>query len=160
MPNAKEEIWNKYVSLNMHFKFNYMKSKEGKLDRHKVAACYLIAISSVKPMRFVGNVQENARSIYFVLNEMLVIIAALSLLRAFVIAAIHENVRLDEDRKKELVSKFEGGILLPTEDFVNHSEYINNFASEIHYTTAEGKINILSVFHELHLLEVITYLGK
>lgn len=45
IPNIKEEIWKKYVSLNNYCKTNYMKSAEGKIDRHKVAACYMISIA-------------------------------------------------------------------------------------------------------------------
>lgn len=160
IPNAKEEIWEKYCSLNKYCKMNYMKSPEGKIDRHKVAACYLIAISSVKPMRFVERSQNFDKSIYFVLNERLSITVAFSLLRAFTIAAIYDNEKVEEDVKNVLVAKFEDGILIPDKNLINHGVYVDNFASEIHYAVSEGNINILSIAHELFLLEVITRIGK
>lgn len=43
-PNAQEEIWQKYVALNQKCKQTYMKDVSKLLDRHKVAACYMIAI--------------------------------------------------------------------------------------------------------------------
>lgn len=160
IPNAKEEIWEKYRLLNHYCKVNYMKSPDGKIDRHKVAACYLIAISSVKPMRFVKNIQNEDKSIYFVLNERLSITVALSLIRAFAIAAIYDNEKIGEEDKDKIVSRFKEGIFIPKEELVNHGEYINNFASEIHFAIEEGNISILSIAHELYLLEVITHMSK
>lgn len=156
IPNAKEEIWEKYNSLNKYCKVNYMKSPDGKIDRHKVAACYLIAISSVKPMRFVRKIQNSDKTLYFSLNEMLSITVALSLLRAFVISSVIGNEKMSQKEKKEMLSKFDNGILIPDENYINHGRYIDNFASEIHYAVDEGNVNILSIAHELYLLEVIT----
>lgn len=56
IPNLKEEIWQKYVSLNNYCRQNYMMPTVEKLDRHKVAACYMIAIATLKPMRFVEKI--------------------------------------------------------------------------------------------------------
>lgn len=154
IPNVKEEIWEKYVSLNTYCKNNYMKSAEGKIDRHKVAACYMIAIAILRPMRFVAKVDN--KGVPLAINETLAITVGLSLIRAFAIAVIRENEHIPPKEADMLVAKFKDGIKVPEGHLVNHGVYLDNYANEIYYTASEGKINILSLAHELYLLEVIT----
>lgn len=154
IPNVKEEIWGKYVSLNTFCKTNYMKSPKDKIDRHKVAACYMIAIAMLRPMRFVEKVDN--QEVPLAINETLAITVGLSLVRAFAIASIRENENINQDDADALVAKFENGIKVPEERLVNHGVYLDNYANEIHFATSEGKVCILSLAHELYLLEVIT----
>lgn len=154
IPDMKEEIWEKYVSLNTYCKVNYMKFPEGRIDRHKVAACYMIAIALVKPMRFVEKIDH--RKVPLAINETLAITIGLSLVRAFAVAAIRENKDISEEDADALAAKFEDGIKVPEGQLVNHGVYLDNYANEIHFAAAEGKICILSLAHELYLLEVIT----
>lgn len=155
IPNVKEEIWEKYTLLNNYCKSNYMVSYEGKIDRHKVAACYMIAIATLRPMRFVGKI-DNSDDIHLAINETLAITVGLSLVRAFAIAAIRESKDINKQEADTLVFKFENGIKLPEGQLVNHGVYLDNYANEIYFATMEGKICILSLAHELYLLEVIT----
>ena len=154
IPNWQEEVWECYVRLNQYCKVNYMKSSSGKIDRHKVAACYMIAISTVKPLRF-----EKKDDKYYALNESLAITVGLSLIRAFVIAAVKDNKNISQKDADKIIAKFENGIKVPDGDLVNHGRYLDNFASEIYFGVAEGSINLLSVAHELYLLEVLTRLS-
>ncbi len=154
IPNVKEEIWEKYVALNAYCKINYMKSPEGKIDRHKVAACYMIAIAMIRPMRFVKKIDN--REVPLAINEILAITVGLSLVRAFAIAAIRENKNISTEDADGLVAKFDDGIKVPEGHLVNHGNYLDNYANEIYFATSEGKICILSLAHELYLLEVIT----
>lgn len=154
IPNVKEEIWDKYVALNTYCKNNYMKSSEGKIDRHKVAACYMIAIAMLRPMRFVEKINNNEVSL--AINETLAITVGLSLVRAFAIAAITENEKISKEEADTLVAKFEDGIKVPEGHLVNHGVYLDNYANEIYFVASEGKMCILSLAHELYLLEVIT----
>lgn len=149
IPNWKEEIWDKYVQLNRYCKDNYMQEAMGKIDRHKVAACYIIAIASVKPMRFIKKHEK-----YIAVNESLAITVGFSILRAFFLAMVDEKKSGEE--RKILISKFDKGIKVPDNSLVNHGQYLDNFASELYFAISEGNINILSVAHELYLLEVIT----
>lgn len=93
IPNWKEEIWDKYVQLNRYCKDNYMQEAMGKIDRHKVAACYIIAIASVKPMRFIKKHEK-----YIAVNESLAITVGFSILRAFFLAMVDEK-KSGEERK-------------------------------------------------------------
>ena len=80
------------------------------------------------------------------------------MLRAFSVAAIKEK-SIDAKVKKKEIEKFTNGINWPKSELVNHGQYLSNYASELHYAIEEGSINILSVAHELYLLEVITKLS-
>lgn len=159
IPNVKEEIWKQYSYLNSYCKTNYMESSEKKLDRHKVAACYMIAIAMVCPMRWVKKIDNKV--IDLAINETLAITIGLSIVRAFAISAINEKQKVDKISMEEaeiLVKRLDGGITLP-EEYVNHGEYMNNFANELHYAVIDGKVCILSIAHELFLLEVLTEKG-
>ena len=131
-----------------------MKSAEGKIDRHKVAACYIIAIATVKPMRLIKKDER-----YNAINETLALTVGFSLLRAFVIAAIKDKHGISEEESCRLIHKFENGIKLPNGSLINHGTYLDNFASEIYFGVLEGNISILSIAHELYLLEVFTRIG-
>lgn len=156
IPNAKELIWERYVYLNNYCKTNYMKLVDGKIDRHKVASCYLISISSVKPICFMAKTEDVKDDMYCIINERLAITVALSVLRAFIMSAIKNSTDYNENEKSELKKKFDKGLKYPRENLINHGNYITNYASEIYYSQAEGNINILAIAHELYLLEVFT----
>ena len=158
IPNIKEEIWKKYEYLNNYCKIIYMKSSEGKIDRHKVAASYMIAIVTSHPMIFVGEI--DGQQVDIAINETLAITVGLSLVRAFAIASINSNNELQQKDKAEMISKFEKGIKIPDDNLVNHGIYIQNYANELHFNASEGNISILSIAHELYLLEVITQIKK
>lgn len=153
IPNVKEEIWGKYVSLNNYCKANYMRSSDDKIDRHKVAACYMLAIATIRPMRFVMIDDEK---VPIAINERLAITVGLSLIRAFFVSVVNEKKEITEEEKDKYLAKFKNGIKIPTENLVNHGDYLENFANEIHFAVSEGNANILSFAHELYLLEVIT----
>ena len=158
LPNVKEEIWDAYIWQNNYAKNNYMKSHEGLLDRHKVAACYMIAILKVRPLRIVQSL--NDKILPLAVNEMLAITIGLSLVRTFAISAIEDNKDYLEEEKKDLIAHFENGIIVPNEKFVNHGVYLENFANELFVVSSEGKLNILTLAQELYLLEVITRLNS
>lgn len=71
-----EIIWK-----NVICKENYMKDSNGKIDRHKVAACYMIYIATVITMRFVKKIDDV--EVFLAINETLSITIGLSLVRAF-----------------------------------------------------------------------------
>lgn len=150
--NAKEDIWNKYVYYNNFCKKNYMRYSGKKLDRHKVAACYIMAIVTVAPMRY-DNDLDDGSELGLALNEYLAINVAFNLVRAFYIASL-DAANIDSDEKKQLVEKFDNGIQIP--ECTNHGVYMDNFCSELYYSNLDGKLNVLSLAHELYLLELYT----
>lgn len=159
IPFAKETVWERYCLLNKYCKNVYMVNPDGKLDRHKVAACYLCSIALEKPIRIKTQETKIKDGLYYVINERLSITTGLSILRGFLEASIRTTYKDDESKMNDLLFKINNGIKTPTNEEVHHGKYLDNFASEIYYATEEGKLHILSIAHELYLLELLT-LGR
>ena len=151
-PDAKELIWSRYCYYNRKCKALYMKppttNEEFLLDRHKVSACYMAAITSAQPM-ILSSLDSDEVSDYPI-SEFLSISTGLSLLCAFL---------KTEDLPSEQLDYVRNGILYPPKDMVSHGEYLNNFARELHFAYLDGTLNVLSLAHELFLLEVISRTG-
>lgn len=150
--NAKEVIWQEYVSFNRHAKLTYMQSSDGKLDRHKVCACYMFAILKANTLSCLLADSDTERS-YLALNENLAITVGLSVLRAFVLSSIHCNNELSDVEKATFAKRIDNGVLFPD---CNHGDYRNNFVAELYYTKKENHYNILSLANTLFLLEIHT----
>lgn len=154
IPNAKEEIWKKYVFLNNYCKVNYMVSCEKKIDRHKISACYMKSVLLVAPLRFSKKLEDGEDAL--ALNERLAITVGLSLVCAFVISAIKKQEDITQEERQKLIDKFDRGINVPSGNLVNHGDYMENFCKELFFNVMEGDLSILSLAHELYLLEIIT----
>ena len=154
-PTAKDEIWKQYVFLNTKFKNQYMQDPSKILDRHKVAACYMVAICNVKPLRF-NKPSITKPNNYFIANELVAISVATTLIVNFVIAAAKNNSALIESQKQEICDKFKDGISFPEKEITNHGEYITNYAMELYLSNIQSDFNLLSIAHELYLLEALT----
>ena len=156
---TKDNIWNTYCRLNKYCKENYMKDQRGKLDRHKVAACYIIAIATVKPMYFTIDYDDTDEN-YNIINELLALSVGFSVLRAYIESSVQNNNNLDTLEKNKILKKYEKGIKTPCDDNVHHGSYIVNYATELHYALSDNSANILSIAHELYLLERYTELSS
>ena len=154
IPNAKEEIWKKYVFLNNHCKVNYMVSRDKKIDRHKIAACYMKSVLLVAPLRFSKKNEHGEDAL--ALNERLAITVGLSLVCAFVISAIKKQENIPQEERQKLIDKFDKGINVPSGNLVNHGDYMENYCKELFFNAMEGDLSVLSLAHELYLLEIIT----
>ncbi|MBQ2800915.1 MAG: hypothetical protein IJF03_05960 [Lachnospiraceae bacterium] len=154
IPNAKEEIWRKYVFLNKHCKVNYMVSCDKKIDRHKIAACYMKSVLLVAPLRFSKKFENGEDAL--ALNERLAITVGLSLVCAFAISAIKKQENITQEERQKLIDKFDEGIKIPSDGLVNHGDYVENYCKELFFNVMEGDLSILSLAHELYLLEIIT----
>lgn len=153
--SVKDDIWNAYTALNEHCKNTYMHDCNGRLDRHKVVACYMFAILKAYPFSFELPLKEN---LIFTLNEHLAIQIGISLLRAFLVAPIDTSE--EEDYPKIYpeydLEIFENGFKFPQKENeeIYHGEYRSNFALELYFTHKENCYNILSLSHSLYLLEL------
>lgn len=150
--NAFDAIWKKYTYFNKHCKDSYMEDPTGKLDRHKVCACYMYAIISANVLGC-KLAESDTEQRYLALNENLAITVGLSLLRAFILSSIESSTDLSKTEKQELSNRIDGGIIFPK---CNHGTYRNNFVAELHYTREENRYNILSLANTLFLLEIHT----
>ncbi len=154
-PTAKDEIWKQYVFLNTKLKNQYMQDSSKILDRHKVAACYMVAICNVKPLRF-NKPSITKPNNFFIANELVAISMATTLVVNFVIAATESSAVLTEIQKNEICNKFKDGICFPEKEITNHGEYITNYAMELYLSNMQSDFNLLSIAHELYLLEALT----
>lgn len=135
--NAKELILEEYKRFNNHCKQTYMKNPSNKLDRHKVSACYILAIVKASPIITDSNNLLSDDEFYTV-NEEIALTVGLSILRAF--------CRNDKRYPVSLPFDF-------TYPEASHGDYRKNFVVELHFTKEEGNYNILSLSHTLYLLE-------
>lgn len=146
-PDAKELIWKRYCYYNSKCKMLYMAPPEDGtdflLDRHKIAACYMAAIVSVQPIVLFSKETDEPSS--YPISEFLAITTGLSILRSYLEFSTGQA--------------FEHGILYPPKSMVQNGNYTNNFARELHFAYLDGSINLLSLAHELFLLEIITLTG-
>ncbi len=154
-PTAKDEIWKQYVFLNTKLKNQYMQDSSKILDRHKVAACYMVAICNVKPLRF-NKPSITKPNNFFIANELVAISMATTLVVNFVITATESSAVLTEIQKNEICNKFKDGICFPEKEITNHGEYITNYAMELYLSNMQSDFNLLSIAHELYLLEALT----
>lgn len=150
--NAQEIIWQEYVQFNHYCKQHYMKDSMGRLDRHKVCACYMYAIVKAGVLRC-NLADSDTEEKYLALNENLAITVGMSLLRAYVLSSVDTSEELSSEQKALYKSRIDGGIIFPD---CNHGVYRENFASELHYTAEERNYNILSLANTLFLLEIHT----
>lgn len=150
--NAQEVIWQEYMKFNQHCKVQYMEDAGGKIDRHKVCACYMYAIVKANTMSC-KLADSDTEQRYLALNENLAITVGMSLLRAFVLASIDSSEELSNEQKILYKSRITNGIIFPA---CNHGVYRENFASELHYSDLERNYNILSLANTLFLLEIHT----
>lgn len=152
LEDAKETIWKEYIELNRHCKTKYMKEIKGRLDRHKVCACYMYAVIKAGVMRC-NLAASDTEERYLALNENLAITVGMSLLRAFIMASIDNNENLSKNDKEIYKSRVADGITFPD---CNHGIYRENFVAELYYTNLERNYNILSLANTLFLLEIHT----
>ncbi len=150
--DAENAIWKKYVYFNSHCKDRYMQDPSGKLDRHKVCACYMYAVMSANVLSCKLADSDDERK-YLALNENLAITTGMSLLRAFILSAIDCSTNLPDDDKSRFRERVAEGIAFPE---CNHGAYRNNFAAELHYTQEENAYNVLALANTLFLLETYT----
>lgn len=93
---TKDDILNSYKQLNNHCKKTYMADPEKRLDRHKVTACYMLAILEAEPLSFNVKCDED---ILITINEHLAITVGLSILNAFI------NAKKTDDQNDISVSE-------------------------------------------------------
>ena len=102
--NAQEIIWNNYSDFRSHCRNTYMASPDGLLDRHKVCACLIYGISKSSVLS--ENVPRESHGKRFdTINEDLALTTGLTLFRAFIESSIRNNTKLNQNEKKNLLTK-------------------------------------------------------
>lgn len=146
---AEEDIWNAYVEFNEECRTRYMSDDVDRIDRHKVCACYIYAIIKSGLIEYKELSQNDKKYLY---DEKMAVTIGASLLRSFVIAAIDDSNKSDNE-KKVLKKRIENGVRFPR---TNHGDYRTNFEIELYYTKVNNTYNILGLANVLYLLETVT----
>lgn len=96
---AKQAIWDAYCEANWECANTYLAVKDGQLDRHKVAACYMFAILEVFPLDInIAEPDDNRRA--YLSNERLSVTVGVSVLGIFdhsIAEELHNRSDKDDD---------------------------------------------------------------
>lgn len=133
--NAEEKIWEAYEELNLSCKRDFMSSSVKKLDRHKIAACYIYAIVKTQPLSM--KTPELPENMVVTINEHLAITVGMSILHAYM-----------KDNTTDICPD---GLVFPN---AKHGKYRDDFALELYHTKKHNMYNILSLSNTLFLLEM------
>lgn len=80
--DARERVWNSYCAFNWNYSNRYLEVRDGELDRHKAAACYMCAILDALPL-LVDIEDPNEDREAYLSNERLAICVGVSVLGMF-----------------------------------------------------------------------------
>ncbi len=148
---AYERVRFAYCCMNLHCSENYMMRPGNRLDRHKVAACYMLSIVAASPLDVNANVRQDKPELFF--NERLAFTVGYSVLCSFIakwlarMAAGEESAmtpELKEKVQKERDRIVNVGLNIPRE--VGHGEnYPDSFLNFLRYTKVECNYSPLAV---------------
>lgn len=138
---AKERIFEEYCKLRDYTKVSFMRNQNGLLDRHKVCACFILAIAKSKPMVYEDNDDSlGMKSIY---NENLAMTVGISLLYNFIVSA-------DSDNEKWLKK----GFCFP--NTVRDATYQELLCLMLYYDIKNNQYSILALSNILFMIEAYT----
>ena len=161
--DSKRRIFNKYHAVLEHCKVWYMendKETARRLDRHKVAAAFMIAIIQTKPICLTDQVYcTNAKR--FTFNESVAMKTAFSILRAFLLTRIKKGELIsscDDSKYYPIIeSYFSDSLNEFIYPAVNHDDdYSRNLALALSYCGEDAQLNILILANILFLIEAYT----
>lgn len=132
---AKEDIWNAYGIFNLHASENYMRKSVGRLDRHKVAACYTYAVMAAMPLV----VDEKHLSEH--LNERVALVTGCSVLANFLSVAIARSDCFTVEEAEAAQARLREGVRFPNP--VGHGTYVDGILNALTFTQIEKNYNIL-----------------
>jgi len=142
LTRSKDDIWSQYDGVKNLVKTHYMDDKEGLLDRHKCAACFIVAcLNGLKINEDEG--QNNLN------REKLALFFGLTVLRTFIILGNKNH----EDAGVVSFMKQNGDKLIYPERIKDFNLYRHNWELELFYARENNSLFVLSLSHELFYIE-------
>jgi len=139
---SKNDIWSQYDGVKNIIKTHYMDDPNGLLDRHKCAACFIVAcLNGLKINE--GKGQNNLN------REKLALFFGLTVLRTFIILGNKNH----EDAGIVSFMKQNGDTLIYPKCIKDFNQYRHNWALELFYAKESGSLFVLSLSHELFYIE-------
>ena len=139
---SQNEICREYIDIRNCAKERYMKRRNGRLDRHKCAAAFMIAFLNKLDT---GSAVRAAKNL---VREKLAIVAGLTVLGVFMESDEPTKDHLDFLRHL----KKNGGFASP-ETKCDNKPYSENWAMELYHARLEKKIFLPALAHELFFIE-------
>jgi hypothetical protein len=139
--DCKDKLYATYEELRAYAKKQYMVDSTELIDRHKIAAIYMMAMLFVRPIEYLKPAPKNSGKDWL-LNEKFTITLGLSILREFII----NNPKSTPAQKQRL----KHGFRFPD---VDHGSYGENWAVELYWGVKNRDLSVLPLAHELFLLE-------
>lgn len=141
---SKDRILNEYNKLRDYSKVSYMRNPDGLLDRHKVCACLIIAISKAAPLIDVNS--KGVSELKNIYNENLAMSVGLSLLRDYIITAHNDNV--------EYIKMYKYGFKFPETE--RDTRYQELLCLMLCYDIENNHYSILALANILFMIEEYT----
>jgi len=145
---TKALILRRYENVKAYVKPTYMRDADGLLDRHKVAACFMVSLLTELKLSEADTRLGGER-----LKEQVAVVVGLSLLRTWI---TNDN----ENHKNEKIIAFldhNGGFVFPP-PVCDVRPYVENWLLELYYNQEEAKKHhgsspVLSISGEMFLIE-------
>lgn len=150
---AKEDIWKSYVRLNKQVSSKFMESQDDRLDRHKVTACYIFAVTQAAPLDIEKRIEATDKNAALS-NERLAVTVGCSVLANFINSAIDHIPNLTPEAKEKAKRQAAEGVKFP--QLVGHGTYEGNLIDSLCHAHETGMydVHMLAklVFHWDHLI--------
>lgn len=153
------DLINRYITVNSEIKADYMNDVDGLLDRHKVAAAFMVAFLEI--VRFPPEIEENYKAI----SGKLAIYVGLSLMATMIRGGLKKLERKKENGEPlceseylgykaivDLLERHNGDFVLP-DVICDEPAYRHTWALELHYARKKGLLFVLSLANELFCIE-------
>jgi len=139
---SKDDIWSQYDGVKNIIKTHYMDDPNGLLDRHKCAACFIVAcLNGLKINE--ANGQNNLN------REKLALFFGLTVLQTFIVLSNKNH----EDAGMVSFMKQNGDMLVYPKCIKDFNQYQHNWALELFYARKNDSLFVLSLSHELFYIE-------
>lgn len=157
LDRARDAIHDAYNAINRHYTENYMRNPTDLLDRHKVAACYSMAIVAAEPLIVAPDVIQQTYDLNLGIERKLedkdrgVIMAslangrlALSVGCSILLSYTRRSVRaLGHPNVDEEIIKLGDNPKFPGEDEVAHGQYAMDLANYLCICGMEESFDVL-----------------
>lgn len=140
----KEKIYEDYekIKSNVH---TYMADPQGKIDRHKIAASFILVLRNVRPFELVIKSAKDKLPVkFYLVNELLALQTGLSIVYSFIMD--------NSDKKTREI--FEHGFKFP---ICEHDNYFNYLLQELYYAFQVNKcFDVFTYSNLLFMIEEYT----
>ncbi|MDR2694417.1 MAG: hypothetical protein LBB74_09435 [Chitinispirillales bacterium] len=153
------KLIDRYIAVNNEIKSDYMNDVEGLLDRHKVAAAFMIAFLEI--IEFPPEIENNHKAV----NGKLSLYVGLSLMATMIRGGLKKLERKKESGEPfcgaeyqgykdivEFLERHDGDFVLPNV-ICDEPAYRHTWALELHYAREKGLLFALSIANELFCIE-------